>query len=150
MSLMRNYTNFYIATATIMPILFILFAIQNTDILRVRVSRGQVSSDRLLGVAVSVGLLIIAESAALAGLLGFQSMWFVELSIIGLGFSFTAITSSYLVKQIKETVIEMKADPSWKLREERVITRMIIYLTILIAALPGIITIVACISVWSQ
>lgn len=143
MSLVKDYTNFYIATATIIPVLYVVFAIQNTDILRSKAISKQAAPDALLNTSASLSLLVIAESAALAGLLGFQSIFFVALSILGLGFSFMAISISYLGKQIEKTLTETKADESWNYRTERITTYIAVWLTGFVMVLPGIIAITA-------
>jgi hypothetical protein len=137
---MKDYTNFYIVSATVIPVLFLVVIIQNVDVLQAKLTPEQVPSDTLLIMAVATIILICGESAALAGLLGFQSTWSVELAILGLGFPVQVITSSYLRGQAKKTLNAMKAHESWKTRLERIITYTAVWLTRVAIWLPTVIT----------
>lgn len=145
---MKDYTNFYIVSATVIPVLFLVVAIQNVDVLRTKVTPTQVPSDILFGMAVATILMVCGESAALAGLLGFQSIWFVELAIWGLAFPVQVIVGSYLRGQSKKTLNAMKASESWNSRSERINTYAVISLVRVAMWLPAVISWVAVIIVF--
>ena len=89
-------------------------------------------------------ILILGESAAFAGLLGFHSVWLAVLVILGLGISFQQIISSYLRGEAEKTLDAMKADKSWDARSERITTHTVVWLTRRTIQLPTGITIAAC------
>ena len=61
-TVMIDYKDFFTATSTIIPVLLIVFAIQNANILRAKIAPEQVASDILLAMAGMLFILTCAES----------------------------------------------------------------------------------------
>jgi predicted CDP-diglyceride synthetase/phosphatidate cytidylyltransferase len=141
---MKNHADFYATSATVIPIFFLLFAVQNTDVLRVKITQRQKTSDMLWGMAVTVILLTLAEAAALAGLLGMNNMLNLQLIVWSIGLSVEQIVFGYLAGQSKKLLEEMKTDEEYLNNAfSRLYVRHVIWTTRSAMVLPLLITFTA-------
>jgi hypothetical protein len=145
---MGSHTDFYVTTATIIPVLLLVFAVQNRELLLQNITKAQVKSDVLLGIGTIIAVLTLAETAALAGLLGLQSSPSVAVIIFGIGGATQWMASSSLRGRPSKLLEELKNDE--KFRESRAERRGVyfdIWVARILISLPAIITIIAIIIV---
>jgi hypothetical protein len=140
---MKSHTDFYSAAATIIPVLFLVFAVQNTDVLRVKITRQQSSRDVLFGMAFTMIILTLGEASALAGLLGLDNLLTLALIIFGVGISVEQVVVVYLTGEAKKLLDEAKSEESWSDPFNKYLTYQAICLTYLAMALPILVTFAA-------
>jgi hypothetical protein len=110
---MTGYTDFYSTTATVIPVLFLVFSIQNREFFLKTFYEKQAPSDLLFGMAWIVGSLSCAEMAALAGLLGYEWAISLIIIIIAIGGSLIVLAYSFLNELTTDVVKSYKAHREW-------------------------------------
>lgn len=143
---MAASSEFYATTAQIIPVLVLLFAVQNRETLTTRSFPGHASSDVLVGLSVCMIGLILGEAAALAGLLGVDSTWWPFLIVGSIGIAVQQVITPFIKASRKKLVAEAKGDAEyWSLREDRITTYFSVVLSYIAQYVPMAITLVAAI-----
>jgi hypothetical protein len=138
---MTSHADFYFATATIIPVLFLVFSVQNREFWSKEIYENQAESDILLGLGVIVGGLTCAEALALAGLLGFHSSFSVAVIILGIGSSTQWIATSALRGRPKKILEDLRSNKAVWVRE-RIGTYFDIWVARIAISVPGIISVI--------
>lgn len=93
---------FYSTAAQIVPVLLLLLAVENRTLLTRRTYAQQAASEILFVAAAVLGFLMLAECAAIAGLLGSDLRWLPAAVICGLGVGFHTVIAGYVGPVRKE------------------------------------------------
>jgi hypothetical protein len=138
-----SHTDFYSTTATIIPIFFLAFAVQNRELSSQNITNRQVTSDILLGAGLVIGSLTVAEAAALAGLLGLQSSISIALIIFGIGLVVQLMAFLAIRGRPGEILEELQKDEaSWANAKKRRGVYYDIWWARIFIFLPAVITII--------
>jgi hypothetical protein len=143
---MTSRADFYFATATIIPVLFLVFSVQNREFWSREIYENQAESDILLGLGILVGGLTCAEALALAGLLGFRSSFSVAAIILGIGGATQWIATSSLRGRPKKILEDLRRDKAVWARE-RIGAYFDIWVARIAISLPGVLSIIGAIIV---
>ena len=137
-------TEFYATTAQIIPVMLLLFAVQNRETLVARVTSNQTDTDVLFGLSLIIIALLVGESAALAGLLGVEQSWFVPVILVALGLSVEVLVNPY-VNASRGTLYRGAKEDSqyWSVRGNRITTYVTLALSYLTQYSPGFLTVVS-------
>lgn len=144
---MTSHTDFYSTTATIIPVLFLVFAVQNRELLVQHITKEQAESDVIITMGLIIAVLTLAEAAALAGLLGLQTSLSVVIVILALGGTIQWIASSALRGRPSKLLAELADKPLWADNKARRGVYFDIWAARALISLPTIITIMTIIVV---